>query len=99
MTPALLQFAGIACRVSCANPVLGPSMGVVGIGVASAMAGQAAVHCRHHFKTGQHPFSIPSTASFRGQDMLLDACMGIILYKVHPQLNQLLCKLSTVLLF
>ncbi|DBA72524.1 TPA: hypothetical protein ACH3X2_010284 [Trebouxia sp. C0005] len=76
------QFTGIACRVSCANPVLGPGMGVVGIGVASAMAGQAAVHCRHYFKTGQHPLSIPSAASFQSRDILLDAAMGIILYKM-----------------
>lgn len=72
--------------MSCANPVLGPGMGVVGIGVASAMAGQAAVHCRHYFKTGQHPLSTPSAASFQSRDILLDAAMGIILYKVHVHL-------------
>ncbi len=72
--------------MSCANPALGPGMGVVGIGVASAMAGQAAVHCRHYFKTGQHPLSTPSAASFQSRDILLDAAMGIILYKVHMHL-------------
>ncbi len=61
-------------------------MGVVGVGVASAVAGQAAVHCRHYFKTGQHPLSIPSAASFQSRDILLDAAMGIILYKVHMHL-------------
>lgn len=83
ITMCLLQFTGIVCRVSCANPMLGPGMGMVGVGVASAMAGQAAVHCRHHLRTGQHPFNKPFSASFRRQDMLLDAAMGIILYKVN----------------
>ena len=76
------QFLGVACRVSCASPVLGPSMGMVGVGVASAMAGQASLHCKHHFKTGAHPLSIAPTLAFQKKDLLLDACMGILLYKV-----------------
>lgn len=76
------QFAGIACRVSCANPILGPSMGMVGIGVSSAMAGQASLRCQHYFRTGQHPFSGQPAALLRRHDLLLDACMGVILYKL-----------------
>ncbi|KAL3159584.1 hypothetical protein ABBQ38_009997 [Trebouxia sp. C0009 RCD-2024] len=79
---AATQFLGIACRVSCASPVLGPSMGIVGVGVASAMGGQAALHCQHHFKTGRHPLSLAPQAAFLRKDLLLDACMGIILYKM-----------------
>lgn len=82
-----VQFLGIACRVSCASPVLGPSMGIVGVGVASAMGGQAALHCQHHFKTGRHPLSLAPQAAFLRKDLLLDACMGIILYKASTLLN------------
>lgn len=81
------QFLGIACRVSCASPVLGPSMGILGVGVASAMGGQAALHCQHHFKTGRHPLSLAPQAAFQRKDLLLDACMGIILYKVSAPLS------------
>lgn len=76
------QFAGAACRISCGNRILGGGMGLIGIGVASAMAGQAGIHCRHHFSTGQHPLSTPTSVAFRRKDLLLDACMGIALYKV-----------------
>ena len=76
-----MQYLGVACRVSCASPVLGPSMGVVGVGIASAMAGQAALHCQHHFRTGRHPLSIAPRTAFQRKDLFLDACMGIILYK------------------
>lgn len=72
----------MACRVSCATPVLGPGMGFLGVGLASAMAGQAGLHCRHHFQTGQHPLKLPPEFAFRKQDLLLDACLGIALYKV-----------------
>lgn len=76
-----MQYLGVACRVSCASPVLGPSIGVIGVGIASAMAGQAAVHCQHHFKTGRHPLSIGPRTAFQRKDLVLDACMGILLYK------------------
>ena len=47
------------------------------------MAGQAGLHCRHHFQTGQHPLRLPASFAFRRQDLLLDACLGITLYKVN----------------
>ena len=77
-----VQCFGMACRVSCATPVLGPGMGFLGVGLASAMAGQAGLHCRHHFQTGQHPLKLPVTLAFRRHDLLLDACLGIALFKV-----------------
>ena len=77
----------MACRVSCATPVLGPGMGLIGVGFASAMAGQAGLHCRHHFQTGQHPLRLPPAFAFRRQDLLLDACLGITLYKVKHKIT------------
>ena len=82
-----MQYLGIACRVSSASPVLGPSMGVVGVGIASAMAGQAALHCQHHFRTGRHPLSLAPRMAFQRKDLVLDACMGIILYKASQTLH------------
>ena len=85
-----MQYLGVACRVSCASPVLGPGIGVVGVGIASAMAGQAALHCQHHFKTGRHPLSIAPRTAFQRKDLVLDAFMGILLYKASQAMLNLL---------
>jgi hypothetical protein len=47
-----MQVAGMALRVSCATPVVGPVGGLLGVGVASAMAGQASIKCRQYLKDG-----------------------------------------------
>ena len=41
-----LQFAGQWLRVSCATPVMAPALGLVGVGISSALAGQASIYCR-----------------------------------------------------
>lgn len=73
-----LQLLGYACRVSCATPVLGSAVGVVGVGFASAMAGQASLKCQRYYQ-GQAPL-VASKA--RRQDLLLDAMIGVALWKV-----------------
>lgn len=48
--PCAPQAAGMALRVSCATPVAGPVGGLLGVGLASAAAGQAALKCRAFFE-------------------------------------------------
>ena len=47
---AAAQAAGMALRVSCVTPVAGPVGGLLGVGLASAMAGQASIKCRQYLK-------------------------------------------------
>lgn len=47
---ALTQAAGMALRVSCATPVAGPIGGLLGVGLASAMAGQASIKTRQYMQ-------------------------------------------------
>lgn len=92
----LAQGAGVALRVSCATPVLGPACGLLGVGLASALAGQAALAAREAVRD-----ATPGWASARGvragvagetrwadwpgsdvQTMLMDAALGVVLFKV-----------------
>lgn len=43
----------MALRVSCATPVAGPIGGLLGVGLASAAAGQAAIKCQQYLKDGR----------------------------------------------
>lgn len=43
----------MAMRVSCVTPVAGPVGGLLGVGLASAAAGQAAIKCRVFFEDGK----------------------------------------------
>ena len=79
------QAAGLACRVSCATPVLGPALGMVGVGAASAMAGQASLLCRQEMErrssgTGPRPAPPPL---LRRKDLVLDALLGVVLFKAR----------------
>ena len=77
------------CRVSCATPVMGPLMGCIGVGMASAMSGQASLWVRD-----QKPAAL-ATASFKrsgklnvmAQDVAVDAVIGILLFKASARLS------------
>lgn len=73
-----VQLLGYACRISCATPFLGPALGCMGIGMASVLAGQASLRC-------QQSYAPPSTVVSRQQNMLLDAVIGVALWKVSPE--------------
>ncbi|KAK9794632.1 hypothetical protein WJX73_002817 [Symbiochloris irregularis] len=77
---AVMQVTGMACRVSCATPVLGPALGVVGVGLASALAGQAAIWCRSHPLDSKKPLTAGRHTVVL-QDALLDAVIGVVLFK------------------
>ncbi|KAK9811873.1 hypothetical protein WJX72_011567 [[Myrmecia] bisecta] len=78
----LTQVAGLATRVSSATPVFGPLMGVVGVGLASAMAGQASLACGRKLYNSSRPPRQHLPHVMRRNDLLLDAVLGIALFKV-----------------
>jgi hypothetical protein len=81
----------MALRVSCATPVAGPVGGLLGVGFASAAAGQASIKCRQYLESGRwaaaahtFPFAFPGCVSQTCRDleaMLVlprqrDECLG-----------------------
>ncbi|KAL4424322.1 hypothetical protein ABPG75_001623 [Micractinium tetrahymenae] len=78
---AAAQAAGMALRVSCVTPVAGPVGGLLGVGFASAAAGQAAIKCRMYFEDNKNPLTQPLWRGVRGDDLLMDALLGIAFFK------------------
>lgn len=80
---ATAQAAGVALRVSCATPVAGPIGGFLGVGFASALAGQAAIKCRMWEKDHKLPwqYSRGIMQGVHSRDVLVDAALGIALFK------------------
>ncbi|WIA17091.1 hypothetical protein OEZ85_013990 [Tetradesmus obliquus] len=75
------QLVGFVCKVSCATPVLGPCMGIVGVGFASALAGQASKHTHKMISTGANPFRAGFWEPLDVDDMVFDALLGIFVFK------------------
>ncbi|BDA44783.1 hypothetical protein COCOBI_06-2610 [Coccomyxa sp. Obi] len=75
----MTQAAGLALRISCATPILGPALGLTGIGFSSVLAGEASRRFGSHLKgeTRRH-----RSAQAVAQDAALDAIMGITLFKL-----------------
>ena len=72
----------MAMRISCATPVLGPLCGLVGVGVASALAGQTALHLRHALlPPGEARAAARLPPPWRVDGMLVDAALGVALFK------------------
>jgi hypothetical protein len=85
---------GYCLRVSCRTPVLGPALGLAGVGFASALAGQASLHARALLAT---PAPAGATGVTNGplsrrprwwrpqpinpEEALFDAVLGIAIFK------------------
>lgn len=73
-------------RLSCATPLLASAAGCLGVGVASALAGQASLSARHAMAArsaqggGPAP-PAPPPPLWRRRDVLLDAALGVALFK------------------
>jgi hypothetical protein len=80
--PALLQLVGFVLKISCATPVLGPTMGLVGVGIANVLAGQASKHTRKAIVMRSHPLAPGFWEAPHPEDLLLDAVMGACIFKV-----------------
>lgn len=83
--PARPQLVGFVLKVSCATPVLGPTMGLVGVGLANVLAGQASRHTRKMVVTKSHPLAAGFWEAPNPEDMVLDAVMGVCIFKVRAQ--------------
>jgi hypothetical protein len=64
-------MAGLACRVSSATPVLGPAFGMLGVGFASAAAGQASLQCKQYYRSDLLDFTCPVSESMSRVNILL----------------------------
>ena len=72
------QAACFALRLSCATPVLAPLAGAIGVGISSALAGQASLHVRHATRADGRE---PPPRAWRRQDVACDALLGVILFR------------------
>ena len=63
--------------------MLGSAVGLVGVGLASCAAGQASAQCSR-FYSGQPMASLAAT---KREDLLVDAAMGIVLFKVEHTID------------
>ncbi|KAL6766357.1 hypothetical protein ACKKBG_A35715 [Auxenochlorella protothecoides x Auxenochlorella symbiontica] len=85
---AAAQTLGMAARVSCATPVLGPVGGLLGVGLASALAGQASLLCRESLHGGGRAgtpgpaAARPARRGWSAETLLVDAALGIALFKL-----------------
>lgn len=57
-------------------------MGIVGVGFASALAGQASKHTHKMISTGANPFRAGFWEPLDVDDMVFDALLGIFVFKV-----------------
>jgi hypothetical protein len=80
---AAAQGLGMWLRVSSATPFAAPLAGMLGVGAASAMAGQATLRCQEYQVQRQSPLELSTWRSgMRMDDLLVDAAMGIVIFKV-----------------
>ncbi len=81
-------MVGLAARVSCATPVLGPVLGLLGIGLASAAAGQASRRTLRWYRgAGPHPAAWPPWEGARREDLAVDAVAGLVVWRVRATLR------------
>lgn len=78
----VLQLLGFVLKISCATPVLGPTMGLVGVGLANVLAGQASKHTRKAIVMRSHPLAPGFWEAPNPEDLVLDAVMGACIFKV-----------------
>ncbi|KAK9867106.1 hypothetical protein WJX84_005760 [Apatococcus fuscideae] len=79
------QAAGMVLRVSCGTPVAGPVMGMMGVGLSSALAGQASLFSQQ--RLAAHPSGLlrvqgPPRPLLCRQDLITDALLGVAIYKM-----------------
>jgi len=80
------QGVGMVLRVSSATPVLGSALGMLGVGAASATAGQAFRKVRLGFERGgPSPLAWPPWQGVQRQDLLVDAVGGLLIWRVGSQ--------------
>lgn len=85
---AAAQGVGAALRISCVTPVAGPIGGLLGVGFASALAGEASRRAGKLQKEGWHrtfPFltgKAPLGAGLSMEELLMDGAIGIVAFRM-----------------
>lgn len=81
---ALSQGMGSALRISCASPVVNTLGGVAGVGLASAMAGQASLICASTYRKKPKDLRgfLDTLPSPEEKDIGLDMLLGIVAFKL-----------------
>lgn len=82
---AIAQGVGSALRISCATPIAGPVGGLLGVGFASALAGQAAIKFQKVQAEGLQRALLDPGALMQGvrrEDLIADAVLGIAAFRV-----------------
>lgn len=83
MALCCVQLFGLVFRVSCATPVLGPAVGLLGVGFANALAGQASKHTRKLLVDKANPNKPGFWEAPDPEDVVLDALLGAAIFKVR----------------
>ena len=82
---ATAQRFGAFVKISCATPIMGPTMGALGVGWASVLSGEVSRQCSRARRLGyQRAFASPQSVvhSFDPENMLMDAILGIAAFRI-----------------
>ncbi|GAX72874.1 hypothetical protein CEUSTIGMA_g329.t1 [Chlamydomonas eustigma] len=82
----LLQLLGASLRISCANRLLGPCLGAIGVGAASALSGHMSRHAKRQMNEQKNLWQAllsPFWSDIDIQELLLDAFSGIMIFKLY----------------
>eukprot|EP01024_Parvocaulis_polyphysoides_P040569 TRINITY_DN36955_c0_g1_i1.p1 TRINITY_DN36955_c0_g1~~TRINITY_DN36955_c0_g1_i1.p1 ORF type:complete len:322 (+),score=33.19 TRINITY_DN36955_c0_g1_i1:112-1077(+) len=78
---ATVQVVSMGVRVSCCTPVMGPIMGVIGVGLSSAVAGQVSFAVEESMNGRKFNWQNPYV-NVNGRDVVWDALCGIVIFKI-----------------
>ena len=83
----MLQGGAFLARVSCSTPVVAPVLGVLGVGAASAMSGQASALFARWRRDGSAAFERKDWPRLvHVDDLALDALIGTALFMARTRL-------------
>jgi len=82
-----VQAGAYFCRLSCSTPIAAPLVGALGVGAASAAAGQASAALGRWRREGKPLFQADSWAgAVQVEDLVLDALLGCALFVVRVRM-------------
>lgn len=78
---------GYCLRISCRTPVLGPCLGLLGVGAASALAGHVSAHTGRLCREGGNPLKLRWWRPMQADEAVVDALLGLLVFKVRRVLS------------
>ncbi len=82
------QLVGAGLRVSCANRILAPALGAIGVGAASALSGHMSRHLKRQREAGKdlvQSLLAPFWDGFDVDAAIVDAFTGMVFFKVAAE--------------